>query len=238
MLLLKGVERLAKTELTTTLERMIYANTCKMGVFGCFEVTIGMGGNERVDYITYDTKGIWRCYEIKVSVSDFRSTAKKTFCGHYNYYVMPKELYDKVKDEIPAHIGVYIDGSYSVKRAKKQELSVDEQVLKDSLIRSLYREADRVFKSQNPNIVASLKKQVEQLKKEKFENYLNYRNLQQEVVQKFGIRWREHGEEFQPQHDKLEGRCLRKALIKETVKDNYDALKNLSDTESSGEESI
>lgn len=193
---LKGVENLAKTELTTKLERLIYANTCKMGVFGCFEVTIGMGGNERVDYITYDTKGIWRCYEIKVSVADFRSSAKKTFCGHYNYYVMPRELYDKVKDEIPAHIGVYVDGSYSVKRAKKQELAVEEHVLKDSLIRSLYREADRVFKSQNPNIVASLKKQVERLKQEKFENYVNYSNLRQEVIRKFGRRWQEHEEGY------------------------------------------
>jgi hypothetical protein len=28
-----------------------------MGVFGCFEVTIGFHGRERVDYMTLDTKG-------------------------------------------------------------------------------------------------------------------------------------------------------------------------------------
>ncbi|MEJ9149089.1 hypothetical protein P4520_28825, partial [Bacillus thuringiensis] len=96
---------MAKTELTTKMERQIYAATNKQGVFGCFEVTIGWFGKERVDYLTLDTKGIWRCYEIKVSVSDFRSKANKTFCGHYNYYVIPEELYEKVKDEIPSHIG-------------------------------------------------------------------------------------------------------------------------------------
>ncbi|MDF9763840.1 hypothetical protein OKW24_005736, partial [Peribacillus simplex] len=127
---------MAKTELTIQLERQIYSATKKQGIFGCFEVTIGWSGNERVDYMTYDTKGIWRCYEIKVSVSDFRSKAKNTFCGHFNYYVMTKELYEKVKDEIPSHIGVYL-GNYSVKKAKRQELIVDEQELKDSLIRSL-----------------------------------------------------------------------------------------------------
>lgn len=105
-----------------------------MGTFGCFEVTIGIGGNERCDFITYDTKGIWRCYEIKVSKSDFYSKAKKTFVGHFNYFVMPKELYEEVKDDIDNHIGVHI-GSYVIKKPKKQKLSVDEQVLKDSMIR-------------------------------------------------------------------------------------------------------
>ena len=87
---------MAKTEETLRLERSIFKATKKMGVFGCFEVTIGFFGKERVDYMTYDTKGIFRCYEIKTSLSDFHSKAKKTFCGHYNYYVLTKELYEKV----------------------------------------------------------------------------------------------------------------------------------------------
>ena len=119
-----GWQIIAKTEKTAKLERSIWSATSKQGVFGCFEVTIGWFGKERVDYITYDTKGVWRCYEVKVSLSDFRSKAKKTFCGHYNYYVMPSELYEKVKDEIPSHVGVYVNGHHSAKRAKKQELSV------------------------------------------------------------------------------------------------------------------
>ena len=109
---------MAKTDLTIDLEREIWEATRKQGVFGCFEVTIGWFGKERVDYLTYDTKGIWRCYEIKVSKSDFQSLAKNTFVGHFNYYVMPKELYDQVKDEIQKHIGVYINGG-CVKKAKQ-----------------------------------------------------------------------------------------------------------------------
>ncbi|MEM5647809.1 hypothetical protein AAHH72_29540 [Bacillus cereus] len=110
---------MAKTEVTTEMERQIYAATKKQGVFGCFEVKIGWFGKERVDYLTLDTKGIWRCYEVKVSVSDFRSKANKTFCGHYNYYVMPRELYEKVKGEIPSHIGVYIGGWLEKERRNK-----------------------------------------------------------------------------------------------------------------------
>lgn len=162
------------------MEREIFFATNKQGVFGCFEVTIGWFGNERVDYITYDTKGIWRCYEIKVSVSDFRSKAKKTFCGHFNYYVMPEELYEKVREEIPPHIGVYV-GRNLVKRAKKQELGANEQVLKDSLIRSLYREASKVLKSDNPSFVDSMNRQLNHERKEKERYRSRYQELLREV---------------------------------------------------------
>ncbi|MED2035320.1 hypothetical protein P4V74_29530, partial [Bacillus thuringiensis] len=170
---------MAKTEVTTEMERQIYAATKKQGVFGCFEVTIGWFGKERVDYLTLDTKGIWRCYEVKVSVSDFRSKASKTFCGHYNYYVMPRELYEKVKSEIPSHIGVYI-GGWLEKRAKKQDLAVEEDILKASLIRSLSREADKLIKSDNPSTVESLQRQIRYERKQKEE----YRRMYQEERRK------------------------------------------------------
>lgn len=136
-----------------------------MGTFGCFEVTIGFNGNERVDYMTYDTKGIWRCYEIKVSKSDFNSKAKKSFVGHYNYYVMTSELYNNVKNEIPNHIGVYI-GDWCKKKPKKQELQVDEQILKDSMIRSLSREYDKFKKTCDIDYLNGLKSNISRLEKE------------------------------------------------------------------------
>ncbi|KAA0781246.1 hypothetical protein [Bacillus sp. BPN334] len=176
---------MAKTELTAQMEHQIYAATNKQGVFGCFEVTIGWFGKERVDYLTLDTKGIWRCYEIKVSVSDFRSKANKTFCGHYNYYVIPEELYEKVKDEIPSHIGLYF-GGHLKKRAKKQELAADEEVLKASLIRSLSREADKLIRSDNPSTVESLQRQIRYERKQKEE----YRRMYHEERRNRGIRSR------------------------------------------------
>lgn len=108
-----------KTAETVALEKAIRRATYKMGTFGCYEVTIGYGGKERVDYMTYDTKGIFRCYEVKVSKADFHSAAVKSFVGHYNYYVLTRELYDQVKGEIPDWVGVYI-GDYCAKKAKKQ----------------------------------------------------------------------------------------------------------------------
>jgi hypothetical protein len=158
-------------------------------VFGCFEVTIGWFGKERVDYITYDTKGIWRCYEIKVSVPDFRSKSKTTFCGHYNYYVMPVELYEKVKNEIPSHVGVYVNGITSVKRAKKQDLGVDEQVLKDSLIRSLSREVEKTFRSGDPSVIDYMNRQFNRVKRERDNYSKRYQELMSIGFKKYGVGW-------------------------------------------------
>lgn len=118
-----------KTSETIALEKAIRAATQKTGVFGCFEVTIGFFGDERVDYMTYDTKGIFRCYEIKVTKADFHSNAAKSFVGHYNYYVLTTELYSQIQDEIPDHVGVYVVSDWRIwvaKKAKKQDLSGKE----------------------------------------------------------------------------------------------------------------
>ncbi|YAR63260.1 hypothetical protein ACUIAK_09600 [Bacillus cytotoxicus] len=57
---------MAKTEITVEMERQIYsATTCNQGVFGCFEVTIGWFGKERVDYLTYDTRGFGVAMRLK-----------------------------------------------------------------------------------------------------------------------------------------------------------------------------
>lgn len=146
---------MGKSEKTLRLEESIYQATKKQGTFGCFEVTIGWFGNERVDYLTYSTDGTWRCYEVKATVSDFRSKAAKTFVGHLNYFVMPQELYDKVKGEIPDGIGVYIDGTSTV-RAKRRELGVDEKILWQSMIRSLAREYQNTRRSEKRSYVAAL----------------------------------------------------------------------------------
>jgi len=174
---------MAKTNLTKELEKRIYKATSKQGVFCCFEVTIGWFGTERVDYITYDTNDVWRCYEIKVTKSDFHSKAHTTFVGNYNYYVMPEKLYEQVKSEIPDHVGVYV-GEKCVKRAKRQELSVDSQILKNSLIRSLSRDSEALMKLNDPNYINKLKTRIKKLESENqkirrkyFDLYYQYKKI-------------------------------------------------------------
>lgn len=151
---------------TSELEQCIYWSLVKNGTYLCFEVMIpreietvvrcGVGkmsdsvyhkmSRERVDLLQYEKNGTWRFYELKVSVSDFRSKCYNSFYGHYNYYVMPREIYDKVKDEIPDFVGCYcpVESSYKpmcvcVKRAKRRELAVDEDKLKFNFMQSLSR---------------------------------------------------------------------------------------------------
>lgn len=188
---------MAKTEETLLIENSIYRETSRQGVFGCFEVTIGWFGKERVDYMTYDTKGIWRCYEIKVSKADFHSKANITFVGNYNYYVVPQSLYEEIKAEIPADIGCYVAYQSSerwfcscVKRAKRKELAVDQDVLKDSFIRSLSREYSRKIKSGDVEEHKRLQRQVKELTRSRDEYRSRYQGLEREVVERHGGDWR------------------------------------------------
>lgn len=184
---------MAKTESTIELEKSLWRNTHKQGTFGCFEVTIGWFGDERVDYMTYDTKGIWRCYEIKVTKADFHSKAKKTFLGHFNYFVMPKELYEETKEEIPDYIGVH-NGVYCIKKAKRQQLSIDEQVLKNSMIRSLCRENEKFINTCDTSYINKLKNEISRLEKKKNENYgkyCKYSNAIYEICDKYNLNYEE-----------------------------------------------
>lgn len=193
---------MAKTSETIQLEKSIRRATHKMGTFGCFEVTIGFGGRERVDYMTWDTTGIFRCYEIKVTKSDFHSKHKHSFVGHYNYFVLTKELYDQVKDEIPDWVGCYIgDCSSCIKNPKKQDIDNQEyktrrtmngkstqitmpwtEMLKDSLIRSLARDSQKLFKEGDSNFVDRTNRQLaecERVAKEYKERFnLLYSNVE------------------------------------------------------------
>jgi hypothetical protein len=138
---------MAKTQETLELEESLYRATRNMSVFGCFEVTIGFwkdrmfGKDQRVDFMTMDTEGTFRAYEIKVTKADFHSKCANSFVGHFNYYVMPIALYEQVKDEIPSHIGVWC-GSV-IKKPKRVELSFPADVLMRSMVRSLSRDADK-----------------------------------------------------------------------------------------------
>lgn len=195
-----------KTDETLKLERCIWLATVKQGVFGCYEVTIGRNGHERVDFMTCDTKGIYRCYEIKVSVQDFHSSAAKTFCGHYNYFVMPQSLYKLVADEIPKDIGVFCEAAsvlpseclpcICIRKARKRKLAVPADVLKDSLIRSLSRDVGKQVRSGSQTLIESYQRDlaIERARARHYEKQCaayrrQYENLYQTVSAAFGAAW-------------------------------------------------
>lgn len=127
--------------------------------YGTTEVTVGFQrdshGKEIVDFLSYDPKkDVFKCYEIKVTMSDFHSKAAKSWYGNYNYLVLSRDLYLKqdIMDwitEIPAGVGIIIINTDSglketVRRAAKQDIDADvKDMLKNSLIRTLFYQNQR-----------------------------------------------------------------------------------------------
>lgn len=150
-----------KSELTKSIEKKLFKSMEKLGQFLVLECCIGFGGgdNDRVDAISYNTtKKEITCFEIKVSVTDFHSKNKLSFVGNRNYFILTEDVYDKVKNEIPKQIGVYIyepkhyepyrynynnnemqeigDKLVLVKPCKKQDCHYDKEVLLACMVRS------------------------------------------------------------------------------------------------------
>jgi len=209
-----------KSLLTQAIERGALRHFAKLGTFLCPEVGITTiedipsqqllpngepryvyhkRNTEIVDILSWDTKDMWYCYEIKISKSDFYSKAKKTFIGNYNYYIMPQNLYALVKNDIPNDIGVYIidDSKFDdktirlepriIKKAKRRDLGVDKDILLYSMIKSLYRDTEN-YERRKPRYTfneyetklerknASLKRDNNDLKKQRDELYQKLRD--------------------------------------------------------------
>lgn len=109
----------------------------------------------RVDYMMFQPvnntisgieKGDFYCYEIKSSVEDFKSKHGHNFLGDFNYYVMPRKVFESVKDRLPHEVGVYVTDEdcrlalYSVKQARRKSRTrpVSEMLL--MMFRSAARE--------------------------------------------------------------------------------------------------
>lgn len=98
-------------------------------------------------------KGDFYCYEVKSSVEDFHSKNGHNFLGDYNYYVMPEDVFERVKNEIPYYVGVFIPDKLnyrgewydlkSVKKAKRKDRDrpVSEMLL--MMFRSAAREGGK-----------------------------------------------------------------------------------------------
>lgn len=94
-------------------------------------------------------KGDFYCYEVKSSVEDFNSKNGHNFIGDFNYYVMPEDVYEKVKNKIPYKVGVYVPdkinfrGSwYDLKSVKKAARSDRTKPVSEMLL-MMFRSAAR-----------------------------------------------------------------------------------------------
>jgi len=100
---------------------------------------------ERVDACIYDIeRNEVNMYELKVSVGDFNSKAKLSFCGDRNYYVLAENIYKHVSHKIPKDIGVYLGNDkgefWLEKPAKRKKATVDKKLMLKNVTKALNRE--------------------------------------------------------------------------------------------------
>lgn len=116
------MQKSRRKEITSFLSRLTeqYINPSNdTRIYWAKEVTFDHATSHsvRVDYMQFKPKnnsvsgiekGDFYCYEVKSSVEDFHSKNGHNFLGDFNYYVMPMEVFEKVKAEIPYHVGVFV----------------------------------------------------------------------------------------------------------------------------------
>lgn len=138
------------TVTTKEIENIAYNYLWKKGWYGVFEVAVPRAiinkyHRERVDFLTYETTGIYRAYEIKRDKYDFYSGCAWSWIGNYNYFIMPYKLYEEVKNDIPYGIGVWVIYEHSksmecIKRPKKRDLLCSSEDMMFALMQAMSRE--------------------------------------------------------------------------------------------------
>ena len=184
---------MAKRKDTLLIEEALRKKTREDRIYGCEEVTIGFynsgHGNEIVDFMTMDSKGIIKCYEIKVTIEDFKSKAAKSFYGDYNYFVMPAVLAEKVLKEelVPDGIGILAfkgDSEYfwfEVIKKPRRKKDVPSEMLKESLIRSMYYKYLKYYDACDIEKTKMLKKEINKYKKIADDNSSEVIRLKNEI---------------------------------------------------------
>lgn len=171
---------MSKRQDTISLENALINQTREKGIYGCEEITIGFynngHGNEIVDFMTMDSKGIIKCYELKITLQDLKSNAKKSWYGHYNYLVVGRELYNQVSDwdkYIPKHIGIIVGNSLESRRkAQKCEITTETEImLKESMVRSMYHKMQKYKDAQSLERQKQLQSRIRRLEHERDEAY-------------------------------------------------------------------
>ena len=160
------------------------------GYYGCEEVTIGFAnnghGNEIVDFMSMDSKGTIRCYEIKVTMADLKSKAKKSWYGHYNYLVIGGELLNKieeVKSLTPKEIGILDNNLSAIRRPKLKGIhDKTETMLKESLVRSMYHKMNKYKRTQDIDEYKKMESKVKRVERERNKYKKQYDDLTNNIL--------------------------------------------------------
>lgn len=165
---------MAKTDLTISIEKKLMLKFYNTSTRFALEVPIGAHGGSEImfgvaDFVTVDIKNspfpnqipFIKCYEIKVSVADFKSKNGHNFYGDENYYIVSEEVWQAVLDEkidIQYGVGVYLykGGALYLKRKCVWDPKVltfdDRMILLDAVMvkwesGTMYREMPVIWRN-------------------------------------------------------------------------------------------
>lgn len=153
---------MGKTIDTLEVERQLVLYSHKMGVYGVKEVSLRKNAygkiDERVDYMTIDNTSVIRCYEIKVTKSDFLSGAHLSWWGDYNYLVVTDTLLPKI-DKLPEYsklafsgVGIITLGLESnnvivVRKPRKKQVSISQRTaVIESMVKSASNQLHQFYR--------------------------------------------------------------------------------------------
>lgn len=169
---------MTKTRETLLLEKALYARSDRKREYGCTEVTIGFRrnhlGDEIVDFMSMDAEEVFRCFEIKVSYADLKTDNKKSWYGDYNYLVISDALYEReidYDDFLPPYVGILKGETLEVVRKAKQHTVQGRDMLKNSLLRSVYWKMRNYAEQGDITSFRQVKKELETVEKD----YATYR---------------------------------------------------------------
>ena len=212
-----------KRQETLLLEAALKKKTKKQRIYGCEEITIGFqnsgNGHEIVDFMTLDSKSIIRCYEIKVTIADFKSAAKKSWYGNYNYLVVSSALYCSYKDYIqehtPLHVGILV-GEYLHSERNCQRIDIPSeqyQMLLESMVRSMYWKLSKYYDAANADLQRNANAEIRKLKKQLSE--AEHRASDDEhLIREYEL-FKEHYEELDDYDFRRDVKTLRKKYLEE-----------------------
>lgn len=137
-------------------------------IYWAKEVTFDYGSVSpiRVDYMQFKPvnnsvsgieKGDVYCYEIKSSVEDFHSKNGHNMIGDFNYYVMPKDVYEKVRFEIPYKVGVMCPETFESTFFERTTLVTKENAKRSDRTRPVSEMLLMMWRSSRREIVKARK---------------------------------------------------------------------------------
>jgi len=96
----------------------------------------------------HDIEIVTTCFEVKITVSDFKSENGHNFHGNLNYYVVPVDIYESILPLVKYGIGIiayYPKSGHMVEKRKSERRELSTELYAQLLYDALRKWVDAVW---------------------------------------------------------------------------------------------